>query len=100
MLSLSKHTYRVIERLFNDAVEMLRQAQHDKSGVLRDFQICSKKVLQSFEKVGIKRGLVSLAAHYYLLLAIRSGHSRQLLLNIGKQRAGRHLGLGAALLQG
>jgi hypothetical protein len=29
MLSLSKYLYRFAEGLFNEAVEMLRQAQHD-----------------------------------------------------------------------
>jgi hypothetical protein len=29
MLSLSKHLYRFVGELFNEAVEMLRQAQHD-----------------------------------------------------------------------
>jgi len=29
MLSLPKHLYRFIAELFNEAVEMFRQAQHD-----------------------------------------------------------------------
>jgi hypothetical protein len=31
MLSLLKHLYRTVERHCNNAVEMLRQAQHDGS---------------------------------------------------------------------
>ncbi len=37
MLSLPKHLYRLVEKPLNEAVEMLRQAQHDakrKSGCL------------------------------------------------------------------
>ncbi len=30
MLSLSKHLYRSLNQSFDDAVEMLRQAQHDR----------------------------------------------------------------------
>ena len=30
MLSLPKHDKRFVERYYNEAVEMLRQAQHDK----------------------------------------------------------------------
>ncbi len=30
MLSLPKHLYRFVEKPLNEAVEMLRQAQHDK----------------------------------------------------------------------
>jgi hypothetical protein len=30
MLSLSKHLYRTVEKPLDGAVEMLRQAQHDK----------------------------------------------------------------------
>jgi hypothetical protein len=31
MLSLPKHLYRFVEQRSNDTIEMLRQAQHDKS---------------------------------------------------------------------
>jgi len=37
MLSLSKHLYRFVEKPLNEAVEMLRQAQHDKSDVFYNF---------------------------------------------------------------
>jgi hypothetical protein len=39
MLSLSKHLYRTVERLFDGAVEMLRQAQHDKTLFLAIFYL-------------------------------------------------------------
>jgi hypothetical protein len=44
MLSLSKHLYRTVERLFDGAVETLRQAQHDKTIFLAIFylRICTQ----------------------------------------------------------
>jgi hypothetical protein len=39
MLSLSKHLYRTVEKPLDGAVEMLRQAQHDKTIFLAIFYL-------------------------------------------------------------
>ncbi|MCR5889599.1 hypothetical protein LRS06_17835 [Hymenobacter sp. J193] len=43
MLSLPKHLYRFVWGFFNEAVEMLRQAQHDRNDVFINSQTRSKK---------------------------------------------------------
>ena len=47
MLSLSKHLYRTVERYYNEAFVMLRQAQHDK----REFGKGTKPKARSFGSI-------------------------------------------------